>query len=95
VVAGPRESGTMMQGEDEDMPTHGDGKCISPPEMGPSSAQGRRSMSLVSEESAQPETPPSENLDADHDDAPFRYSKMLEIIGPSSPPGQATRGFQG
>jgi hypothetical protein len=31
-------------------------------------------------------------LDADHDeDAPLRYRALSDILGPGSPPGQATR----
>jgi hypothetical protein len=37
-------------------------------------------------------TPPSENLDADHDeDAPLRYRRLADLLDPGSPPGQATR----
>jgi hypothetical protein len=37
------------------------------------------------------ESPLSENLDADHDDAPLRFRKMAYIVGLGSPPGQAIR----
>jgi hypothetical protein len=45
--------------------------------------------------SSRTRTPPSENLDANHDeDAPLRYKHLLEINGPSSPLGQAARQLQ-
>jgi hypothetical protein len=37
------------------------------------------------------ESPLSENVDADHDDAPLRFKKMANIVGPGSPPGQAVK----
>jgi hypothetical protein len=37
------------------------------------------------------ESPLSENLDANHDDAPLRFRKMAYIVGLGSPPGQAIR----
>jgi hypothetical protein len=38
------------------------------------------------------ETPSSENLDADHEeDAPLRYRRLTDILGPSSPPSRAAR----
>jgi hypothetical protein len=38
------------------------------------------------------QTPPSENLDADHEgDAPLRYRKLTDILGPSAPLCQAAR----
>jgi hypothetical protein len=40
---------------------------------------------------SQVESPLSENLDVDHDDAPLRFRKMVDIVGPGSPPGQAIR----
>jgi hypothetical protein len=43
-------------------------------------------------EQRQFQTPPSENLDADHeDDAPLRYRKLTDILGPSTPLCQAAR----
>jgi hypothetical protein len=37
-------------------------------------------------------SPPSDNLDADHDDeAPLRYRKLTNILGPGTPPGFAAR----
>jgi hypothetical protein len=40
-------------------------------------------------------TPPSANLDADHDeDVPLRYRHLTDILGTESPPGQATRVLQ-
>jgi hypothetical protein len=37
-------------------------------------------------------SPPSKNLDANHDDdAPLRYKHLADILGPGSPPGQAAR----
>jgi hypothetical protein len=90
---GPGEPTTELQDAEEDLPANDSGRYINPPMMGQNSAQGRGSVTPVSEASAQPETPPSESLDADHDDAPLRYRKMSEIIGPGSPPGHAARGF--
>jgi transposase InsO family protein len=40
---------------------------------------------------SQIESPLSENLDADHDDAPLRFRKVSDLVGPGSPPGQAIR----
>jgi hypothetical protein len=40
----------------------------------------------------QTETPPSDNLDADHDDAtPLRFRQLVDIIGSPPTPGQAAR----
>jgi hypothetical protein len=39
-------------------------------------------------------TPPSANLDANHDDGPLRYRHLTDILGPGSPPGQAARVLQ-
>jgi hypothetical protein len=39
-------------------------------------------------------TPPSYNMNADHDDAPLKYRNMSEIIGPATPPGPAFRDVQ-
>jgi hypothetical protein len=36
-------------------------------------------------------TPPTSNLDADHDDAPLRFRHITDILGPGSPPGKAAR----
>jgi hypothetical protein len=36
-------------------------------------------------------TPPSCNMDADHDDAPLRYRQVSELLGPGSPLWQAKR----
>jgi hypothetical protein len=40
-------------------------------------------------------TPPSCNLDADHDDAHLRYRRLSDILGPVTPPGKANREVQG
>jgi hypothetical protein len=37
------------------------------------------------------ETPPSYNLDANHDDAPLRFRRLAYIIGSPPAPGQAAR----
>jgi hypothetical protein len=42
-----------------------------------------------------PDTPPPCNLDADHDDAPLKFSKMDDIIGPGSPLGRVVREVPG
>jgi hypothetical protein len=47
----------------------------------------------VSTRGDQHQTPPSCNLDANHDDAPLRYRQVSELLGPGSPPGQAERFF--
>jgi hypothetical protein len=40
----------------------------------------------------QSRTPPSKNLDTDHDeDAPLRYRRLTDILGPGSPPRQDAR----
>jgi hypothetical protein len=36
-------------------------------------------------------TPPSCNLDAEHDDAPLRFRRLNDILGPGTPPGRAAR----
>jgi hypothetical protein len=36
-------------------------------------------------------TPPSCNLDAEHDDAPLRFRRLNDILGPWTPPGRAAR----
>jgi hypothetical protein len=48
-------------------------------------------LSAVSAREDQHQTPPSYNLDADHDDAPLRYRQLSEMLGPGSLPGQAKR----
>jgi hypothetical protein len=46
----------------------------------------------VTEASLQSRTPPSENLDAGHeDDVPLTYRRMGELLGPRSSPGHAIR----
>jgi hypothetical protein len=46
----------------------------------------------VAEASLQSRTPPSKNLDADHEDyVPLRYKMMGELLGLGSPPGHAIR----
>jgi hypothetical protein len=43
----------------------------------------------LSKASIHSRSPPSENLDADHDDdVPLWYRKLGDILGPGSPPGQ-------
>jgi hypothetical protein len=55
------------------------------------SVAARRGSPPQTETASQFNTPPSYNLDADHDDAPLRYRNMSEIIGPTTPPGPAFR----
>jgi hypothetical protein len=59
-----------------------------------SSAAARRGSPLEIEAENQFRTPPSCNLDADHDDAPLKYRNMSEIIGPATPPGLEFRDVQ-
>jgi hypothetical protein len=62
-----------------------------PSERHPSPTSGG-AMTPLSEASIQSRSPPSKNLDVDHDDdVPLRYRKLGDILGPGSPPGQAPR----
>jgi hypothetical protein len=54
----------------------------------PSDGGGDRS---IPETEQQPKTPPSCNLDAEHDDAPLRFRNLHDILGPRTPPGRAAR----
>jgi hypothetical protein len=77
-----------LQDAEEDLPADDNGGYVSPPVRDNDTAQGRGSVTPVSEARTQPKTPPSENLDVDHDeDAPLRYRQLSKIIGPGSPPG--------
>jgi hypothetical protein len=91
VVVRPGELTTEEDAE-QHVPIGDEGMQVTPPAMDRGSAQGRSPVSAARELQ---ETPPSENLDAEHDDAPLRFRKLSEILGPGSPPGQAARGFEG
>jgi hypothetical protein len=47
-------------------------------------ADGGGDMSIHGTEQ-QPKTPPSCNLDVEHDDAPLRFRNLNDILGPGSP----------
>lgn len=47
----------------------------------------------TSAEFATPPTIAADDLDADHDDAPLRFRRVDEILGPATPPGLAVREF--
>jgi hypothetical protein len=68
---------------------------MSPPDLDQMTPPSRAAATLSIDAASQSRTPPSENLDADHDeDVSLRYRNLSEIIGLGTPPGQVARGVQ-
>jgi hypothetical protein len=68
---------------------------MSPPDLDHMTPPSRVAATPSSDVAFQSRTPPSENLDADHDeDVPLRCRNLSEIICPGTPPRQEAKGVQ-